>query len=104
MFSRINNIDYLPPSNSVSAQKSISHSTEQIGLNRQKYDQFQLSDRLDGKEKRIQDLVGQISKEIRRRPTCNELSALQKQIKDGTYQPNSYEIAARMLLIKNVEA
>ena len=52
---------------------------------------------------RMKELVGRISQEIRIRPTCREIESLQAQIREGRYQPDPQEIAARMLLQKEAD-
>lgn len=69
----------------------------------QVYDQFQLSIQPSGEETRMKELVGRISQEIRIRPTCREIESLQAQIREGRYQPDPQEIAARMLLQKEAD-
>ena len=56
-----------------------------------------------GEETRMKELVGRISQEIRIRPTCREIESLQAQIREGRYQPDPQEIAARMLLQKGAD-
>ena len=56
-----------------------------------------------GEETRMKELVGRISQEIRIRPTCREIESLQAQIREGRYQPDPQEIAARMLLQKEAD-
>ena len=56
-----------------------------------------------GEETRMKELVGRISQEIRIRPTCREIESLQVQIREGRYQPDPQEIAARMLLQKGAD-
>ena len=81
-----------------SPQAGAAHSTS-----RQVYDQFQLSIQPSGEETRMKELVGRISQEIRIRPTCREIESLQAQIREGRYQPDPQEIAARMLLQKGAD-
>ena len=61
-------------------------------------DRFQLSPRPTGQEARVRDAVSQISTKARIRPSLHELEALKQQIREGTYQPDAREIAARMLM------
>ena len=68
-------------------------------IERQNYDQFQCSPRPEGEEARIQETVSRLSRQARTRPSHSQLQQLQQQIKDGTYQPDAREIAARMLLM-----
>ena len=79
------------------------HSTSRPQAERQVYDQFQLSIQPSGEETRMKELVGRISQEIRIRPTCREIESLQAQIREGRYQPDPQEIAARMLLQKEAD-
>ena len=44
-----------------------------------------------------------VLREVRTRPSRGELEELQAQIREGTYQPDAREIAARMLLIREEE-
>ena len=48
----------------------------------------------------MQDLTAQISQQVRVRPTHQELQELRRQVEEGTYLPDSSEIAARMLLLE----
>lgn len=66
----------------------------------QRYDQFQFSTCLDKTEKRVKQVVGHLSQEIRSRVSAQNLEHLRQQVSDGSYQPNPHEIAARMLLLK----
>ena len=66
----------------------------------QRYDQFQFSTCLDETEKRVKQVVGHLSQEIRSRVSAQDLERLHQQVSDGTYQPNPREIAARMMLLK----
>ena len=76
---------------------------EHARLNRQNYDQFLCSPQPAGEEGRIRETVNQISQRIRIRPTRHEISLLQRQIQDGTYQPDTREIATRILLMDSEE-
>lgn len=66
----------------------------------QRYDQVEFSSCLDETEKRVKQVVGTMSQEIRSRVSAQDLEHLRQQVNDGTYQPNPREIAARMLLIR----
>ncbi len=100
MFSGIN-IDRMISSNGTVLSKStVTGSSEYIKHNRQNYDQFELSQPPQGEEKQCKELVAQISSEIRSQTTRGQLAEIKAQIQAGTYQPDPYEIAARMLLIK----
>lgn len=102
MFTGIN-FDRILPLGGVTPQKSVSSGTQRLAKERLHYDQFELSGQPEGEEKTIRDLVGQISREVRTRPSHSELEELQTQIREGTYQPDAREIAARMLLIREEE-
>ena len=91
------------PLSGAAPQKSVSSGAQRLRKERLQYDLFELSQRPEGEEKAIQELVGQISREVRTRPSRGELEELQAQIREGTYQPDAREIAARMLLIREEE-
>lgn len=100
MFSSVN-IDRVISSNGTVLSKSTATgSSEYIKHNRQNYDQFELSEPPQGQERQCREIVAQISSEIRSHPTRGQLAQLKSQIEEGTYHPDPYEIAARMLLIK----
>lgn len=67
-------------------------------MSEQRYDQVQFSSHLDEMEIRMKETVGQISQQVRIRPTHQEIETLRQQVADGSYQVNPREIAARMLL------
>ncbi|HIS78152.1 MAG TPA: flagellar biosynthesis anti-sigma factor FlgM [Candidatus Caccousia stercoris] len=102
MFTGIN-FDRAMPLSGAAPQKSVSSGAQRLRKERLHYDLFELSQRPEGEEKAIQELVGQISREVRTRPSRGELEELQAQIREGTYQPDAREIAARMLLIREEE-
>ncbi len=96
MFSKIS-LDSLISSTGVSSRpKSRSEEKQPVS---QHFDQIDISSRPTGEEKKILDLVSQISQEIRIRPTHNELKALEKQVQNGSYEPNPDDIAAALLLV-----
>ncbi|WP_297709252.1 flagellar biosynthesis anti-sigma factor FlgM [Dysosmobacter sp.] len=66
----------------------------------QHYDQVQFSSHLSEAEKRVRETAGQITRQIRTRPSRQELEALRQQVSSGTYQVDAKEIAARMLLME----
>lgn len=66
----------------------------------QRYDQVQFSSHLDETERRLKETVAHLSQEVRTRVTTQDLNRLQQQVAAGQYQPNSREIAARMLLLR----
>lgn len=84
-----NNVNMTAPTSSASAPVK----AEQL------YDEFQCACPAEGEEGRVRQLTAQISQQIRIRPTNHELSVLQQQIKERTYQPNPGAIASRMLLM-----
>lgn len=73
---------------------------ESMRISGQRYDQIQFSSHLSEAEKRVKETVGEISRQIRTRPSHQELEALREQVSSGTYQADAREIAARMLLMK----
>lgn len=83
---------------SVTAHSAPTPTTDRSRCYVQNYDQLLVSPQPAGEEGRIRETVTQISQQIRIRPTRNEISTLQQQVKDGTYQYDPREIAARMLL------
>ena len=66
----------------------------------QHYDQVQFSSHLSEAEKRVRETAGQITRQIRPRPSRQELETLRQQVSSGTYQVDAKEIAARMLLME----
>ena len=48
----------------------------------------------------MRETAGQITRQIRTRPSRQELEALREQVSSGTYQVDAKEIAARMLLME----
>lgn len=73
---------------------------ESLRISGQHYDQIQFSSHLSEAEKRIKETTGQITRQIRTRPSQKELEALREQVASGTYQADAREIAARMLLME----
>ena len=63
-----------------------------------RYDQAQFTCYMDQADRDMKQTVGLLSKQIRIRPTHQELDSLRQQISSGAYQANPREIAARMLL------
>lgn len=64
------------------------------------YDQVQFSSHLSEAEKRVKETTGQITRQIRTRPSRQDLEALREQVASGTYRADAREIAARMLLME----
>ena len=60
-----------------------------------KYDSITLS--TDNTNRSFKDLVGRLSQEIRTTTTTGDIRTLRQQVSSGTYKPNAYTIAARML-------
>lgn len=63
-----------------------------------RFDQMQFTSPSGGTEKRVLDLTGRVSQQVRARHTTGEIARLQRQVREGTYQPDAREIAARMLM------
>lgn len=74
--------------------------SEPTRISGQHYDQVQFSSHLSEAEKRVRETAGQITRQIRTRPSRQELEALREQVSSGTYQVDAKEIAARMLLME----
>ena len=87
----------------VSPRQTVSRTAGDTRTTGVKYDQLLLSKRPQGEEKRVRELVGQISCQVRMRHTTGELSSLREQVQNGTYQPDAAEVAARMLLVREEE-
>lgn len=68
----------------------------------QRYDQVQFSAHLDETQKRVKETVGRLSQEIRTQVTTQDVERLRQQVANGEYQPLPGEIAARMLLSREV--
>lgn len=66
----------------------------------QHYDQVQFSSHLSEAEMRVRETAGQIIRQLRTRPSRQDLEALRQQVSSGTYQVDASEIAARMLLME----
>ena len=69
------------------------------GVETRAYDCARFSTPAAGEEARVRDLTAQLASQLRVRPSRAELSHLQAQIAEGSYQPDAREIAARMLLM-----
>lgn len=63
-----------------------------------RFDLLELSRQPGGEERRVLDLTGQVSRQVQARHTTGEIARLQAQVREGTYQPDAREIAARLLL------
>lgn len=73
---------------------------ESVPASGQHYDQIQFSSHLSEMEKRVRETTGQITRQIRTRPSRQDLEALRQQVASGTYQVDAREIAGRMLLME----
>ncbi len=73
---------------------------ESVPASGQHYDQIQFSSQLSETEKRIKETTGQLTRQIRTRPSRQDLEALRQQVASGTYQVDAREIAGRMLLME----
>ena len=60
-----------------------------------KYDSITLS--TDSTDRSFKDMVGRLSQEVRTATTTGDIRALRQQVSSGTYKPDAYAIAARML-------
>ena len=78
----------------------VTRKTQHAGPAAPSFDQVRISSPLTGMERRIQDLTGCLSQQIRSWPTAHEVAVLQEQVDSGTYRPNAEEIAKRMLLMQ----
>ena len=87
------------PFRGISPYNAHSPAAEHPKLEEQNYDHFLCSPAPTGEEGRVRSLAGQISQQVRIRPTRRELTALQKQVSEGTYWPDTGVIASRMLLM-----
>ena len=65
-----------------------------------RYDQVQFSTHLDETERRLKETVARLSQEARTQVTTQDVDRLRQQVAAGEYRPNSGEIAARMLLLR----
>ena len=87
------------PIGELTAAHSSAGTVRRTGAGGQNFDQVQFSSRLTGLEGQVKDLAAQLSREVRVRPTRQELQGLQRQVEEGAYRPDAGEIAARMLLL-----
>ncbi len=65
----------------------------------QNFDTANFSAALGKEQTKVKDMVGKISQQAHTRPTYQELDSIKSQVENGTYKPNSEDIAARMLLL-----
>lgn len=87
------------PLRGISPYSTRSTAAEHPKLEQQNYDQFLFSPAPSGEEGQVRSLANQISQQVRIRPTRHELTALQQQVAEGTYWPDTGVIASRMLLL-----
>ena len=73
---------------------------ERTRLSGQQYDQVQFSSHLSEMDKCIKETAGQLTRQIRTRPSHQMLEGLRQQVSSGAYHADAGEIAARMLLTK----
>ena len=90
-----------PPAGGIPPRKSAPQAASFRAAQAQTFDQFQLSAQT-GDERRALETAARLSQDVRSRPTAGELSALSASIREGSYQPDAREIAARMLLLGGV--
>ena len=90
-----------PPAGGLPPRKSAPQAASFRAAQAQTFDQFQLSAQT-GDERRALETAARLSQDVRSRPTAGELSALSASIREGAYQPDAREIAARMLLLGGV--
>ena len=62
-----------------------------------KYDSITLSTSTDSTSRPFRELVGRLSQEVRTTTTTGDIRTLRQQVSSGTYKPDAYAIAARML-------
>lgn len=90
-----------PPAGGIPPRKSAPQAASFRAAQAQTFDQFQLSAQT-WDERRALETAARLSQDVRSRPTAGELSALSASIREGAYQPDAREIAARMLLLGGV--
>ena len=90
-----------PPAGGIPPRKSAPQAASFRAAQAQTFDQLQLSAQT-GDERRALETAARLSQDVRSRPTAGELSALSASIREGSYQPDAREIAARMLLLGGV--
>ncbi len=82
---------YYPP---VTERESAPHTISGEGG---KYDSITLSTSADNTSRSFKELVGRLTQEVRTTTTTGDIRALRQQVSSGTYKPDAYAIAARML-------
>lgn len=90
-----------PPAGGIPPRKSAPQAASFRAAQAQTFDQFHLSAQT-GDERRALETAARLSQDVRSRPTAGDLSALSASIREGAYQPDAREIAARMLLLGGV--
>lgn len=73
----------------------------QVSLGGSNYDSVTLS--APGQDNRFMGLVSRLSQEVRTATTTGDIAALRQQVADHTYTPDPNSIAARILLLGEVQ-
>ena len=73
----------------------------QVSLGSSNYDSVTLS--APGQDNRFMGLVSRLSQEVRTATTTGDIAALRQQVADHTYTPDPNSIAARILLLGEVQ-
>lgn len=99
-------VDPVTRSSSLYAMNRI-HSSDQAGRGPGevggRFDQVALSSEPTGTDRFRMELVSRLSREIRSAVTTRDIQALRQQVSTGEYRPDAQQIAARMLLMGDVE-
>ncbi len=64
-----------------------------------RFDSFELSMKASKEQSIQKELVGQISQEVRATTTIGDIEALRQAVADGTYTPDPFRIAEKMLFL-----
>ena len=87
------------PVGSTSPYHKYAHSSFQPAVAPQ-YDHMEFSPVPGGIEKKMKETVGRLSQEARTHVSSRDLEQLRQQVSGGYYQPSSFQIASRMLLMR----
>lgn len=68
-----------------------------------KYDSVDLSPEPVGERRSFLDFVSRLSREVRTATTTGDIQAFREQIHNGQYEPDPMSIAARIMLMEDVE-
>ena len=68
-----------------------------------RFDQVALSSEPTGTDRFRMELVSRLSREVRSAVTTRDIQALRQQVSTGEYRPDAQQIAARMLLMGDVD-